>query len=270
MGEVADGAALYLRLVAARIRSQLQYPGSFALQTAGMFLISFVDFAEILVIFANVPALGGWSIAEVALLYGISGLTFALTDLAIGHLDMLPRLVREGTFDLVLVRPRGTLYQVLTYDFQIRRLGKIAQAAAVLVIALLVLHIEWTPARAAMLAIAIPSGVAIFVAVWVAAICIVFWTTEGNEAANAFTYGGSYLTHYPINIYDPWLRRLLAFAIPTAFVAYFPALFLLGKSDPLGLPPALQVASPAVAAVACAGAAVVWSFAVRHYQSAGG
>lgn len=270
MGELADGTALYGRLVAARIRSQLQYPGSFALQTTGMFLLSFVDFAEILVIFANVPALGGWSIAEVALLYGISSLTFALTDLAIGHLDMLPRLVRDGSFDLVLVRPRGALYQVLTYDFQIRRLGKIVQSAAVLVIALLVLDIDWTPPRVVALTLAIPSGVVIFVAIWVSAICIVFWTTEGNEAANAFTYGGSYLTHYPINIYDPWLRRLLAFAIPTAFVAYFPALYLLGKSDPLGLPTVLQVASPLVAAVACIVAAGVWSFGVRHYQSAGG
>jgi ABC-2 type transport system permease protein len=268
--ELADGASLYGRLVAARIRSQLQYPASFALQTVGMFALSFLDFAEILIIFANVPALGGWSLAEVALLYGISSLTFALTDLAIGHLDLLPRLVRDGSFDLVLVRPRGTLYQILTYDFQIRRLGKIVQSGAVLLIALLVLEIQWTPARAAMLATAIPSGVVIFVAIWVTAICIVFWTTEGNEAANAFTYGGSYLTHYPIGIYDPWLRRLLAFAIPTAFVAYFPALFILGKTDPLGLPPALQVASPLVAAASCLVAGIVWSFAVRHYQSAGG
>ncbi len=270
MGEIVEGLALYGRLVAARIRSQLQYPGSFALQTTGMFVLSFLDFVEILVIFANVPALGGWSIAEVALLYGISSLTFALTDLAIGHLDMLPQLVRDGTFDLVLVRPRGTMFQILTHDFQIRRLGKIAQSAAVLLVALLVLHIDWTPERAVLLLVAIPSGVTIFVAIWVAAICLVFWTTDGSEAANAFSYGSSYLTHYPINIYDPWLRRLLAFAIPTAFIAYFPALYLLGKSDPLGLPPVLQLASPVVAVAASVVAASVWSFAVRHYQSAGG
>lgn len=270
MDELRDNARLYARLVAARIRSQLQYPASFALQTIGMFLLSFLDFIEILVIFANVPALGGWSISQVALLYGLSSLTFALTDLAIGHLDSLPQLVREGSFDLVLIRPRGTMYQVLSHDFQIRRLGKIAQSVAVLAFALLANDIDWTPARIAVLGVSIVSGVLIFAAIWVAAICIVFWTTDGNEAANAFTYGGSYLTHYPINIYDPWLRRLLAFAIPTAFVAYFPALYILGKADPLGLPPGLQLASPAIAVAACAVAAGIWSFAVRHYQSAGG
>src|SRR6266540_5598548 len=97
---------------------------SFALDFAGMFLITFLDFAAILIIFHNVPQLGGWSVEEVALLYGISGLAFALTDMVIGHLDLLPQQIRDGNFDLVLIRPRGTLLQVVTADFQLRRLGK--------------------------------------------------------------------------------------------------------------------------------------------------
>ena len=72
MGELREGAALYLRIIAARIRAQLQYRASFALETVGMFFVTFLDFVVILVIFANVPALAGWSRAEVALLYGIS------------------------------------------------------------------------------------------------------------------------------------------------------------------------------------------------------
>jgi ABC-2 type transport system permease protein len=270
VAEIADATALYGRLIVARIRSQLQYRASFALQAAGMFVLSFLDFAEILIIFANVTALGSWTLPEVALLYGISSLTFALTDLAIGHLDLLPQLVRDGTFDLLLVRPRGAMYQVLTADFQIRRVGKIAQSAVVLALALFLVHIDWTPDRIAVLLVTIPSAVLIFVGIWATAICVVFWTVDGGEVANAFTYGGSYLAHYPVDIFDPWLRRLLAFAVPTAFVAYFPALYLLGKPDPLGLPAVLQVASPVVAAIACAVAALTWAAATRHYQSAGG
>ena len=72
---------LYRRLVGARVRSQLQYRASFALDALGMFLITFLDFGAILVIFSNVPELGGWSVAEVALLYGIGGIAFALTDM---------------------------------------------------------------------------------------------------------------------------------------------------------------------------------------------
>jgi len=54
-----------------------------------------------------------------------------------------------------------------------------------------------------------------------------------------------------------------------AFVSYYPALYVLERPDPLGLPVWLRLLSP-VAAVALAGvAAVAWSLGVRRYQSTG-
>ena len=267
---MADSLALYVRLVGARIRGQLQYRTSFALELGGVFLLSFLDFAAIAIIFSNVPELGDWTVAEVALLYGISGLAFAFTDMAIGHLDLFPRLIRDGNFDLVLIRPRGTLFQVLATDFQLRRLGKVAQATAVLVYALAALDTDWTVGRVALLPITVLSASIIFGAVWVIVICIVFWSVEGGETANAFTYGGQFFAQYPINLYEAWLRRLLGFVIPMAFVAYFPALYILDKPDPIGAPEWLRFASPLVAVAVCVVAGLVWRFAVRHYRSAGG
>jgi ABC-2 type transport system permease protein len=270
LAALREGAALYLTIIAARIRAQLQYRASFALEAVGMFLVTFLDFVVILIIFANVPALAGWSRAEVALLYAISALCFAFTDLVVGQLDWLSDWVRNGTFDGMLVRPRGTLFQVISSDFQIRRVGKIVQGLAVLAYALVALDIQWTPSRALMLVAAVPSGTVIFISVWVLMICVVFWTVDGREAANAFTYGGSFLAQFPMNIYDRWLRRILGYLVPIAFVAYFPALFILGKPDPLGLPTALQFAAPFVAIATAVAAGLVWRVAVRHYQSAGG
>jgi ABC-2 type transport system permease protein len=267
---VADAAALYFRLVAARVRSQLQYRTSFALDVVGVFLVSFLDFAAILIIFQNVTRLGGWSVEEVALLYGISGIAFALTDMLVGDLDLLMLQIRDGTFDLVLIRPRGTLFQIVTSEFQIRRVGRLAQATAIRLYALARLDVDWTVDRVAIVPVTIVSSALIFGAVWVAAICIVFWSIEGRETANTFTYGGQFFSQYPINIYESWLRRLLAFVIPMAFVAYFPALYILDKPDPLGAPQWLRFCSPLVALAACIVAGFVWRFAVRHYRSAGG
>ena len=78
----------------------------------------------ILVIFDNVPQLAGWSVQEVAFLYGISDVAFSLTELAVGHLDLLPQLIRDGNFDLVLVEPRGSLLQVIASDFRLRQFRK--------------------------------------------------------------------------------------------------------------------------------------------------
>ena len=270
MGDVRDLTELYARLVAARIRAQLQYRASFAMETFGTLLVSFIDFVAILVIFANVPQLGSWSMPEVALLYGISGLAFAITDLILGHLDDFPRLVRDGNFDLLLVRPRGTLFQILTGDFQLRRLGKATGGLIVLAYAFSQLNVAWDPGRVIVLVLAIPAATAIFASVWIATICVAFWAVEGREASNAFSYGGQFLAQFPINIYDTWLRRFLAYLFPVAFVAYFPALYILAKPDPLGLPDWLRFMSPLVAALALVVAGRVWAIGVRHYQSAGG
>jgi ABC-2 type transport system permease protein len=267
---VVESLALWGRLVGAQIRSQVQYRVSFGLELVGAFLIAFLDFLAVLVIFHNTPRLAEWTVQEVAFLYALSSITFALTDLLIGHLDLFPRLIRDGNFDVLLVRPRGTLFQVIASDFQLRRLGKAAQGVLVLVYALGALHIDWTPARVVVLLVSIPAGVLIFSAVWVAFGCLAFWTVDSGEFTNAFTYGGNFLAQYPIDIYGAWLRRFLAYLVPLAFVCYFPALYVLGKHDPLGLPRVLQFLSPAVALAAACVAGAAWRFAVRHYRSAGG
>jgi ABC-2 type transport system permease protein len=270
VAEIVEVAGIYRRLVGARIRSQLQYRLSFALNLAGAALISFLDFAAILVIFGQVDALSGWSVAEVALLYAVSSVAFALTDLAIGHLDLLPNMIKQGDFDLVLVRPLGSLFQVVAADFALRRLGKALQGLAVLAVVLPRLDIEWTPGRIGMLVLMVVAGAVIFAGVWVVFATIAFWLVDSIEVANAFTYGGNFLAQYPVNVFGPWLRRFVVFLVPIAFVAYYPSLYVLDKPDPLGAPTALQFVSPAVAVASVAAASLVWRFAVRHYRSAGG
>ncbi len=269
MGEVLALAGIYRRLVGARIRSQLQYRLSFALNLIGAGLISFLDFAAILVLFGQVDVLGEWSVAEVALLYAISSVAFAATDLAIGHLDLLPKMIREGDLDVILVRPLGSLFQVVSSDFALRRLGKGLQGLAILVVALVAVDLDWSLGRALMLVVTPIAGAFIFAGVWIALATIAFWLIDSIEVANAFTYGGNFLSQYPVNIFGSWLRRFVIFVVPLAFVSYFPSLYILDKEDPLGLPRALQFVSPLVAIASVAAGCLVWRFAVRHYRSTG-
>ncbi len=267
---MAELLHIYLRLVGARIRAQLEYRVSAVLQLLGSGLLTAVDFAAIAVIFANVPELGEWTVSEVALLYALATISFAITDLVIGHLDLFPQMIREGTFDQILVRPLPSLLQVVASDFAIRRAGKALQGIAVLVFALATLEIDWTLGRVLAIPVAIAAGAVIYGAVWVGLATIAFWIVDAMELVNAFTYGGSFLSQYPIGIFARWLRGIVVFVVPLAFVAYFPALYVLDKEDTLGLPEALRFASPVVAVVATLAAAAVWRNAVRHYRSAGG
>ena len=266
---MAEVLSIYGRLIAARIRSDWQYRTSFVLYTIGQLVASFVDFLAIAVIFGQIDRLDGWTIAEVALLYGISGVAFNLSDLFVSPIEMLPVRIRTGTFDRVLIRPMGALIQVAAEEFALRRAGKLVQAVAVLTVALTALEVDWTLARAAMVVVAIVSGAVIFSAVWVVGATLAFWTTEGGEVMNSVTYGGNFLAQYPVTIFGRWLRRVFAFVIPMAFVAYYPALFVLGRDDPFDAPAAVRFMSPLVAVAAALAAGAVWRFGVRHYRSTG-
>src|SRR6185312_3342556 len=98
---------------------------------------------------------------------------------------------------------------------------------------------------------------------------VVFFWIESGEFANAFTYGGRTFTGYPVNIYGRELRALFAYGLGFAFVAYYPALVILGRPDPLGGPSWLGWSAPAVAAVAGTVAWALWRHGLRHYRGAG-
>jgi ABC-2 type transport system permease protein len=187
----------------------------------------------------------------------------------VGSLDKLGQLVRTGTLDALLLRPLSVMTQICVSDFALRRLGKVGTALAVLGYVLATTDISWTPLRVGVLLITPLTGLVLLGAIWVAASATTFWLVEGGELPNTVTYGSGMFTSYPVSIFSGWLLRLMAFVVPGAFVAYYPALAILGKPDPLGLPPALQYSAPLVAVFAAGVAALVWRAGLRHYVGTG-
>jgi ABC-2 type transport system permease protein len=262
-------AEVYRRIIASRFRSQLAYPVSFTLDALAQLLGQCVELIVIFVVFTQVDVLGGFHRSEVVLMYGLAATAFGLAELIVGQLDDLPQHIRSGELDVLLLRPLGTLPQLLAADVVLKRLGRVIAGLVVLVWAMANADIAWTPVRV-LLAISTPiAGTVLFGAIWVAATAVSFWLIDGREVANSVTYGSNFATSYPITVYGPWLRRLMCFAVPGAFVAYLPALALLGRPDPLGLPVALQYAAPLVAAIAAAAAALAWRSGIRRYQGTG-
>jgi len=262
-------AHIYRVMAGARIRADWQYRFSFFGYTFTQGLITVLDFLQIAVIFGQVDSLGDWSIAEVAFLYGTSAVAFHLADVFVSQVERASQRIRLGTFDSLLIRPLGTMFQLCADDFAFRRCGKLVQASAVLVYAIVALELDWTLGRLIAFAVMLVAGVAIFSAIWVISASLSFWLIEASELMNSFTYGSSFATQYPLHIMGTWLRRLLTFVVPAAFVNYYPSLYILGRTDPFGGPGWVRFASPAVALVLVLVARAAWANAVRHYRSTG-
>jgi ABC-2 type transport system permease protein len=265
---VAD-ISIYARLVWAQVRSYASYRTSFAIDLATNALVPLLDVAVVIVLFQVTPEIGGFGADEVLVMFGLSALSFALADVAVGQIERIRIYVRTGLMDAVLVRPLSALGQLLCADLPLRKVSRVAVAFVILVIAVARAPIELTPARLALLAAAPVVGAVLFGAIFVAAATVAFWWIDSGEFANAVTYGGREFTSYPVTVYGLALRYLLAYGLGFAFVAYYPALALLGRPDPLGAPAWLPWSSPAVAGLAALVAGGVWRFGVRRYRSTG-
>lgn len=263
------GVRAYALLSWAWVRVSMSYRASFVMLTLAQFLVTGLDFVAIVIMFSAVDALGGFSLAEVAFLYGGAGICLGLADLLLGNIERLGERIRTGTLDAMLVRPVPLYAQMCSDEFALRRLGRITQAAGVLVWSVLALDVDWTPAKVLTVPYLVVFGTAIFLAFFTLGAAFQFWTTDSSQVSHAFTYGGNALAQYPLTIYPLEAVRALTFVVPLAFVNWYPSLFVLDRPDPLGLPAAMQFASPVAALALAVVAWLAWRAGVRRYRSTG-
>ncbi|MFJ6700717.1 ABC transporter permease [Streptomyces sp. NPDC091272] len=268
-----DGLRAYGLIAAMWIRSTMAYRTSFVLTTAGSFVGTGLDFVAVLLMFQHVNSLGGFSLGEVAFLYGLAGASLGLADLAMGSMGRLGQKVRDGTLDALLVRPAPVLAQVAADRFALRRLGRTTQGLAVLAYALVQLTgaggVEWTPLKVLMVPLTVLTGAVIFAAVFTMGGAFQFWAQDAAEVQSAFTFGGNALLQYPPTVFAKDLVRGVTFLLPLAFVNWVPAMYVLGRPYPLALPQWCAFLSPAVAVGFWAVAGLLWRSGLRSYRSTG-
>ena len=262
--------SLYGRFVSQSIRSTLQYRLSFVLMAFGYFITSGVEALGVWALFDRFGMLGQWSLAEVALLYGMVNVAFPISEALARGFDVFGQeFVKTGNFDRVLLRPRSTVLQLAGYEFQIHRVGRLLQGLIVLGIAIWLLPIEWTWWRWSLLVFTILSGVVFFYALFIFQAAMSFWTVESLEIMNTLTYGGVETAQYPLAIYQPGFRRFFTFVVPLGCISYFPVVAILGIEDPLGSELWMQLAAPLAGYLFFAVSLLAWRFGIRHYTSTG-
>ncbi len=262
---------LVLRLIGVQLRAQMQYRASFWIDVFGTFVLQLAGIVAILGGLSTFGAVAGWTISEVAFLYGMVEISFGLMDMIFSGFDppWFSTLVKQGQFTQLLLRPVGLWTQVLGSAFLLRRLARVGQGALVLVVALSQLQVEWTLVKALYLPLVIAGQVMCYGALFVVGSAIVFWTVDSIEAINILTYGSTEMTMYPMTVYPDWLRNIFTFLVPTIFMNYFPALYFLGKPDPLGFPAFAPFIAPFVGAAMLIVSIGVFRIGMRHYQGTG-
>ncbi|MBQ8535008.1 MAG: ABC-2 family transporter protein [Bacilli bacterium] len=255
---------LYLNSLALHLKSELEYRMSFIVSFLSQILIFFTYYFVIIALFSKFDNIKGFTLYEVLLCFSIIQFGFAFNEVFARGIDKFDKLIVEGGFDRLLLRPKNLILQVLCSDSACVKVSRLLQAVIVLVIALINLNVEITFLKIICLILMLIASCVIFFGIFLLAASYCFMTVQGLEVRNVFTDGGKHMAQYPIGVFKKGFVFFFTFIIPYAFVNYYPLLYFIGKSDNIWF-----AFSPVVVLLYLIPCFIVFYMGVKKYEGSG-
>ena len=264
-----DTLKLYVKSMGMLMKSQLQYPASFCLQTLAQIVMEAGELMAVLLLIDRFDSLNQWTGGDLLFFFGLMSVTFYLTEcFGRGITGNFGSFVRTGQLDTFLLRPRGVLTQVLCSAIDPRRFGCIAVGVTALILGCRQSQVQWTALKALAFGESVLLGVWLILGLFLIEAVFCIHSVKSVELVNAITYGGRSACEYPIDVYPRPLRVLFTVVAPFALTLHVPAAYILDK--PLyGWPAWTAVVTPLAGAVLFAVMYAVFQYAMRFYRSTG-
>jgi ABC-2 type transport system permease protein len=215
------------------------------------------------IFFYQTNELGGWVYEDVLLLLGVFNTLQGFIDFALRpNMSRLLQHIRKGTFDYVLTKPVDSMFYVSFRHLVFWRLIDVLLGIALVLYALV--QKQYIPSMADVLifCVTICSSLVIIYSLWMLLMTTAFWVIRMDDLS--FVFNSFFeTTRFPIGMYRGWLRMVLTYVLPAAFITSTPALALLGKWDITA-----AAASILVAGVFLWLSRRFWRYALRSYTSA--
>jgi ABC-2 type transport system permease protein len=256
-------------LTGVALRSEMQYRLNVVAGILGGVLLQCVGLGFIATVLTRFGTLGGWTLSQLTLLYGMRLTAHALWVIPCASLFQIGAVLRDAEFDRFLTRPVNPLIQVMTRRATITTLGHAIGGLAVLTIGMVGVDVEWTVWRLLLLVLALIGGALIELSVQLLFASLSFRLHNLTDLMLAFDHVFNTFGNYPTKIFTGVTRWGLTTVFPLAFAFYFPAAILLGRTDELWVSKWIAAAAPAAGLVLFALAYRVWRAQTSHYSSAG-
>jgi ABC-2 type transport system permease protein len=247
----------------AAILTDLEYRANFVTNVLMSGVAAFTTFLTVGIFFGHTDSIGGWSFYEALIVVGLFQLFLGLVDTFITpNVRDFTEHLRVGTLDFILTKPLNSQFHASLRRINIWRSVDVLIGAGVIVYALNRLGATLTLDRALMFLMLLICAAIILYSLIMLLITSAFWFVQlENVMELMFTF---YETgRFPVSVFPTWLRAILTFVVPIAFITTVPAAVLIGRLDTGFV--LLAVAVTAALLTACVS---FWRYAVRHYGSA--
>ena len=145
----------YKAMLRAAIQSKMEYRGSFIAYIFTLIGFYGAQVSVIALMLNRFHRMGGWNPGEVAFLYSLLLLCNGMVSAVFSGMTEFSELVREGTFDRVMLRPLSELGQILAMKFEPGGLAHMILGVAALIVANNMVDLDWTPLKGIFLLVSI-------------------------------------------------------------------------------------------------------------------
>jgi len=256
-------------LVKLFVKSQMEYRGAFILDRIAQIINYGAAYAGIWILLLRFGNLGGWNWSELALLLSFQLLAYALgASFSFTQFREMQNLVRNGTFEALLVKPFSPWAYLAFSGLNIGYLGHFILGVGLLIWAVLQVDVAWNFGNILYLTASMISAALIVCSLMTMIGAASLVLVRSNYLFSIF-FGFWEFTRYPLSIFPAVIQVMLYTIVPMGFMAYVPVAWLLGKDIPLlgaWAGPLGLLAGPITVVISMA----QWRYCIRRYQGAGG
>jgi len=242
----------------------MQYKISFIFLIFGRLIMTGGEILVIFFLFDKYNSVRGFTVKDVLICAASINLSFGIAECFARGFDTFSRIIRNNEFDRIMVRPRNEIFLILAGKLELVNISRIIPGFVTLIYAVCIGNVIWTADRIFTYFMMIIAGVIVFSSLFLIYAGVCFFTLEGLEFMNIFTYGGKNFGNYPYVIFGNYILKFFTYVIPLALFQYYPLMYVLGKTDNK-----FYMFTPFIAMLFVIPAYLFWRFGVRKYKSNG-
>ncbi|HEM3661708.1 TPA: ABC-2 family transporter protein [Streptococcus suis] len=252
---------LYIHFMKLQWKRYIQYREDAVIGIIGYSVNTVISIYVLKVFLDNLSNFPGWSTNELVLLFGFVTMARAGWNFIFINTLFIGDYVREGTFDVLLLRPVNTLLLIIFSKIDLESIGEFCIGLIIFWMALLTEFETLSAWFILKIILLLIGSILCYAAIHLFVNSLTFFIKD-VYSINFIVWRLDETTRYPNSIYPSWLSILLWF-IPYAFIGYFP-LMSITKSLPLLADLGTISAGYIIFLLVYK---IVWKFSISRYHS---
>lgn len=214
---VVNNIKTYVQYILMNNKASLSLRSSFLLQSFFMLMSNIIFFSFWWIYFSNFSSIKGWTLSDIACLYGIVSGAYGIFCLFFGGAKFLARMIYEGDLDAIILRPQGLIFQILSAKSVPSGWGDILSSCVFFTISG---YISFK--TIAILPLLIASATIIITSFGIIVDSLAFWIGNSHALSKQIFEFLLTFSNYPKTIYVGSLKYFLLTVIPSGFIGFFP------------------------------------------------